>query len=127
MRMRIGKVITKIIDSFRNAFRGVRDAFRHDLSFRFEVFGGFGVLLFAVLFWPLRIYELLFLLLSYTLILMTELMNTAVEQLLERLHPQRHELIGRGKDIASAAVLMAFTFLSFICVLIVLRHVGILP
>lgn len=121
------KTVVKIIGSFRNAFRGVRDAFRHDLSFRLEVFGGCAIFLFIIIFWPLRIYELLFLLLSYALILMTELMNTAVEQILERLHPERHELIGRGKDIASAAVLMAFTFLSFICVLIVLRHVGILP
>jgi diacylglycerol kinase len=121
------QVAVKIFRSFRNAFCGVRDAFRHDLSFRLEVFGGGAVFLFMFLFWPLRIYEFLFLILSYILILMTELINTAFEQILERLHPERHELIGRGKDIACAAVFMAFLFLSFICVLIILRHVGILP
>ncbi len=117
----------KILGSFKNAFRGFREAYRRDLSFRLEIGGGFLVAAFMYVFGPLRLYEFIFMILSYILILMAELINTAFEQILERLHPERHELIGIGKDIASAAVLMALMFLTFISVLIILRFYGVLP
>lgn len=120
-------LIFKVIGSFRNSPYGFKEAFRRDLSFRLEVYGGFLVATFMYFFWPLRIYEFVFMILSYVLILMTELINTAFEQILERLHPERHELIGIGKDIASAAVLMTILFLVFICVLVILRYLGIVP
>jgi diacylglycerol kinase len=75
-----------------------------------EVWGSAGFVFVAILLWPLSGVEFILLTLAYFLILITELINTAVEQMLERLHPQRHELIGKSKDVASAAVLMAFVF-----------------
>jgi len=59
---------------------------------------------------PLSPIEWLFFIFSYVLILLVELINTAFEKMLDRLHPEEHELIGRSKDIASAAVLIAFLF-----------------
>ena len=59
---------------------------------------------------PLEPWELLLYTFSYLLILMVELINTAFEKMLERVHPDEHELIGRSKDIAAAAVLLAFLF-----------------
>ena len=68
--------------------------------------------------WPLRTYEFFFLVLSYILILAFELMNTAFERAFERLHPERHELIGRSKDLASAAVLLAILFAAIVALAI---------
>jgi len=100
----------KIIISIKNALRGLRHAYKWDKSFRLEVWG-FGVfVIVGVLLWPLSGIEFILLTLSYFLILITELINTAVEQMLERLHPEKDELIGKSKDIASAAVFMAFVF-----------------
>ena len=120
-------IMFKVFGSFRNAFRGLKEAYRRDMSFRLELFGGLCVAVFMYLFWPLRLYEFIFMILGYVLILMTELINTAFEQILERLHPDRHELIGIGKDIASAAVFMALVFLTFVGSLVMLRFFGVLP
>ena len=92
-----------------------------------EVWGGVFFLLVGFVLWPLRAYEFLFLLLSFCLILIAELINTAFEHILDRLHPERHELIGKGKDIASAAVLVAFIFATAVVIVIAQTHAGLFP
>jgi diacylglycerol kinase len=61
---------------------------------------------------------------SFALILLSELFNTALEIILERLHPERHDLIGAGKDIASAVVFAALLFAFFVCGMTFLRYFG---
>lgn len=41
------------------------------------------------------------------LVLITELLNTAVESVVDRIGPQWHALSGRAKDVASSAVLLS--------------------
>lgn len=94
----------------RIGLRGLKHAYKQDLSFRMETWGILGYGLVVFLAWPLSKSEWLFLILSYFIILIAELINTSVEQMLGRLHPEEHEAIGRSKDIASAAVLLAFLF-----------------
>ncbi|ENO85273.1 diacylglycerol kinase [Thauera linaloolentis] len=45
--------------------------------------------------------------LAVGLVLMAELFNTALETLIDHLHPEQHPEIGAAKDIAAAAVLVA--------------------
>ena len=52
----------------------------------------------------------LFLILSYLLILITELINTAIEAIWKIAHPEFHETVGFSKDAASAAVFLAICF-----------------
>ena len=111
--------IIKIYKSVRNAFRGLKHAYNVDKSFRMEVWGALGFIFVGYLLWPLSGTETIVLSFSYGLILITELVNTSVEQLLERLHPERHEIIGRSKDIASSAVLIAFV-LAIVALLVLL-------
>ena len=42
---------------------------------------------------------------SCLLVLVAELLNSAVEAAVDRIGPERHELAGRAKDLGSAAVL----------------------
>jgi len=112
-------MIKKIIGSVHNATAGLAHAYKWDKSFRMEVWGSVGFIIVGALLWPLSGVEFILLTLAYLLILITELINTAVEQMLERLHPERHELIGKSKDIASAAVLMAFVFAIVVVVVMV--------
>jgi diacylglycerol kinase (ATP) len=62
-------------------------------------------------FSPLTTAEVLFLILAYILILITELQNSALEYALDHLHPDTHDSIGRSKDMAAGAVLLAGIFL----------------
>ncbi len=110
----------KIIVSIGNALRGLKHAYEWDKSFRLEAWGFVGFIIVGVLLWPLSGIEVILLTLSYFLILITELINTAVEQMLERLHPEKNELIGKSKDVASSAVFMAFIF-AIIVVIVMLQ------
>ena len=109
--MSFNKDIHKIVHSVRFATKGLRHAYRLDKSFRMEVCYGLPLYaIVAVFLFPFAIWEFLLYVFSYLLILIVELINTAFEKMLERVHPDEHELIGKSKDIASAAVLMAFVF-----------------
>ena len=85
------------------SLQGLRAAWLHESSFRLEVY------LFVVLaplgWWlgdtPI---ERVLLIGSMLLVLSIELLNSAVEAVIERYGPEFHELAGRAKDMGSAAV-----------------------
>jgi len=113
--------MNKIIKSTINAIRGLAYAYKADKSFRMEIWGSMGFLLVGYFLWPLTEIEIILLTLAYFLILITELINTSVEQMLERLHPEQNEFIGKSKDIASSAVLMAFVFATIVVIAVYLK------
>ncbi len=115
--------ISRIPRSFAYALKGLRHAYRADKSFRLEI--RLGIPIYLAVGWilaPITPLELLFLLLSYFLILTVELMNTAFEKMLDKVHPEQHEMIGRSKDIASAAVLMTFIFAAIVITNLLCEH-----
>ena len=89
--------------ALRLALKGLAAAWRHEIAFRMEVVA------FAILF-PLSLYlgktglEKAALAGSLFLVLVVELLNSALEATLDRISLEDHPLIGRAKDIASAAV-----------------------
>lgn len=101
--------------------RGLKYAFTHDFAVRFEtlVFGIIGIPAVYFIFGPLSPLELLLLIFCWFFIVVTELQNSAIETALDRLHPERHEAIGRSKDLAAGAVVWAAVF-GVICFLFVL-------
>ncbi len=105
------KDVTKILRSAKFALAGLRHAYQGDKSFRMEIQYGFPIFLFVgYLLAPFQSWELLLYVFSYVLILLVELINTAFEKMLDRLHPEQHELIGKSKDIAAGAVALAYFF-----------------
>lgn len=103
--------IKKIYRSFRFGFHGLRHAYLGDRSFALEVNWGLPIyMLIGFFLAPLTTMEFVLLVGSYLLILIVELINTAYETMLARIHPEQHDLIGRGKDISAAAVAVAFLF-----------------
>ncbi|MBC7607955.1 MAG: diacylglycerol kinase, partial [Polaromonas sp.] len=87
------------------ALQGVRSAWRGEASFRQQVFLALGVL--AILMWrqPEMIWWAL-LLMNCGLVLAAELFNTALENALDHLNPERHPAIEVAKDCAAGAVLV---------------------
>lgn len=103
------------LNRFRHPIRGIIYASRNDRSFRFQVYAVGGAVVIAwYLLAPLREIEILFLILAYFLVLITELQNSAFEMVIDRLHPEIHEAIGKGKDMAAGAVLLAGGFLALV-------------
>ena len=110
-----------ILSRIRHAIKGILFALRTDRSYRLQFYGlGAFVAATAFLAEELTQTELMFLLLAWMLVLITELQNTAFEAALDRLHPDRNDQIGRSKDMAAGAVLTAGLFLSFVITIILI-------
>jgi len=56
------------------------------------------------------------------LVLIVELLNSAVETTVDRIGLERHVLAGLAKDIGSAAVFMSFVLLGVVWLLILMSH-----
>ena len=99
------------------SLQGLRAAWLHESSFRLEVY------LFVVLA-PLALWlgadgvERALLVGSMVLVLSAELLNSAVEAVIERYGAEHHELAGRAKDMGSAAVFVLMMNVILVWVLI---------
>lgn len=99
----------KFIRGFGYAFNGIRVATLTQLNFRVHlvaallaVFLGFAL--------HIAVNEWLWISLCIAFVLVTELLNTAIEFLTDLVSPQYHELAGKVKDVSAGAVLISALF-----------------
>jgi diacylglycerol kinase (ATP) len=85
---------------------GIRATTRSEASFRAQLFLGLAAAVVLALVRPPLIW-LAMCCMSASMVLALELVNTALEHLADRLHPERHIAIQKAKDCAAAAVLLA--------------------
>lgn len=95
------------IRSMRHSLAGFAEAFRHEQSFREDLI--FVVLLtpFAIIL-PVNAVSTAIMLASLLLIVITELLNSAIESTIDDISLEKRPLAKRAKDMASAAVFLAF-------------------
>ncbi|MBP6020470.1 MAG: diacylglycerol kinase [Burkholderiaceae bacterium] len=99
----------RLFNALRYSLQGLRAAFRHEAAFRQELL--LTVVLVPVAFWLSRsLGELLLLLGTLVFLLVVELFNSALEALADAITLDHHPLIGRAKDLGSAAVMLALVF-----------------
>ncbi|TDF96730.1 diacylglycerol kinase family protein [Paenibacillus piri] len=99
--------------SFRFAYEGVKYALFTQRNMKFHFFAAFVVLLLA-LYLGLPKLEILFILLAVTLMIVTELINTAVEKAVDLAMPEQHPLAKIAKDVAAASVLVSAAFAAMV-------------
>lgn len=89
-----------------NSLRGLKLAAIHEAAFRQELVLALSL---SVLALSLNLSPglQLALLVGHVLVLVVELLNSAIEAVVDLASPEFHELAGRAKDMASAAVLLA--------------------
>jgi diacylglycerol kinase (ATP) len=103
------KGVKRILNACYFSAAGFKAVWTHEEAFRQEV------LLFVVTT-PLAIWlgqtpiEKLLLIGSVVLVLLVELLNSAIEAIVDRVGLERHELSGRAKDIGSAAVMLSLVW-----------------
>jgi len=98
--------LDRVIHAAGYSWAGLKAAYTGESAFRQETW--LCVIATPFAFWLARSWEQAALLLgSLLLVLIVELLNSAVEAVVDRVSFERHELSKRAKDIASAAVLMA--------------------
>jgi diacylglycerol kinase (ATP) len=94
------------IDKFNCAIEGILWSAASQKHLRYHFFAALAVLLLALF---LRLSALDFILLSFavTLVLFAELINTAIEVVVDLVSPEFHPLARRAKDVAAGSVLVA--------------------
>ncbi len=103
--------------SFLHALRGIRVVFQTEQSFRLQIIAAVGVIIVAVWF-HLRVYEWIVLLLLIGTVLSLELINSIFERMVDLFKPRLHPMVKDVKDIMAAAVLV-MSILSFVVGLII--------
>jgi len=112
--------LSRLLWATRYSIAGLKMAWRYEQAFRQEV----AVLVVAA---PLGLWlghngiERALLIGSWVLVLIVELLNTAVESAIDRIGMERHELAGRAKDLGSAGVFCAIALAAVVWVLILFR------
>ena len=98
--------LVRLVNATRYSFDGLRAAWRHEDAFRQEVLAA--VVLIPLALWlPVARVEKLLLVASVLLLIVVELLNTAVEAAVDRDSYEINPLGKRAKDMGSAAVLGA--------------------
>ena len=98
-----GLLYRRLVGATLNSGRGLRQAILTEEAFQVYLF--LSVLLVPLAFFIATDYvQLILMFVAIFLVLITELLNTAVEAVVDRVGLERHELSGRAKDMGSAAV-----------------------
>lgn len=109
--------LKRLTKAFGYSMQGFAACYRHEAAFRQE-------LMASVIIVPLGLWlgqtgvERALLVSSWLLVLFMELLNSAVEAVVDRIGPEQHELSGRAKDVASSAVLLAIFMAGMVWLLV---------
>jgi diacylglycerol kinase (ATP) len=111
--------VQRVINATRYSLEGLAAAARHEDAFRQE-------LILAAVMVPLGLWlgadgvERALLAGSVLMVLVVELLNSAVEAVVDRASPEHHELAKRAKDYGSAAVMVALVVTGLVWILLLL-------
>lgn len=98
--------LRRIINAFGYSMKGLRAAFKYESAFRQETALLIILLPLAILLGQ-TIVDYSILIGSLLLVMMVELLNSALEAVVDRVSDEHHMLAGRAKDMGSAAVFIA--------------------
>lgn len=113
--------LRRIINAAGYSWQGLKAAFQHEAAIRQEllllVIAGVTLCLL-----DLPALERLLMFSSVVLVLIVELLNSAIEAVVDRVGSERHELSGRAKDIGSAAVMVTLLLAGLIWTVLIYTH-----
>ncbi|MCC8367676.1 diacylglycerol kinase [Xenorhabdus sp. PB61.4] len=110
--------LTRIIKAAGYSVKGIKAAWKNEAAFRQEAVLAILATIVAFSF-DFGMFERLFLISSVMLVLIVEMLNSAIEAVVDRIGSEYHELSGRAKDMGSAAVFLAMILALFIWVIII--------
>jgi diacylglycerol kinase (ATP) len=109
--------VARLVRATLFSLAGLRAAFRGEPAFRVEVL----ILLLVIpTAWILKSggIDRALMIGSWILVIIVEVVNTAIETIVDRIGSERHELSGRAKDLGSAAVFCAIVLAAVVWFLV---------
>ena len=100
--------LRRLMNATKYSAQGFRGAWQTEEAFRQEAILAVAVLL------PVTTVEKLLLVLGLFIVLIVEILNSAIEAVVDRFGGEIHPLSGKAKDLGSAAVLLALTICAII-------------
>jgi diacylglycerol kinase (ATP) len=98
--------IVRLWNAFGYSLAGFRAAYKHEDAFRQEAWLA-AILIPLALWLPVGYLGKALMIASVLLVIMIELLNSAIEATVDRISLENHDLAKRAKDIGSAAVLVS--------------------
>ncbi len=102
--------LTRIIRAWKFSFHGFIHAIKNEAAFRQEYIASI-ILVPIALFLPISVELKMILIGSHFLVMITELLNSAIEAVVDLVSPEYHDLAKQAKDMGSLAVLISIKFL----------------
>lgn len=98
--------LRRIARAARYSLSGLRAAVRHEAAFRQELWVGVPMVVLALFIAPGR-WQALAMIAAVVLVWIVELLNSGLEALADAISIEHHPLLGRAKDLGSAAVMLS--------------------
>ena len=111
--------IKRILFATQYSIKGLRAAWQHEAAFRQELMVVLCLIPLTFVL-PVSKLEQLMMIASLVLVVIVELLNSAIEAVVDRVGSEWNELSGRAKDIGSAAVFVSLLFAVFTWFLILI-------
>lgn len=115
--------LTRIIKAAGYSYKGLSAAWQHEAAFRQEPVVTVLAIILAVWLDVGAIARIL-LIGSVALVMIVEILNSAIEAVVDRIGSEHHELSGRAKDMGSAAVSLAIVLALFVWGTVLWQHFG---
>ena len=113
--------IKRVYNAFFYSMAGLSAAWKNETAFRQE--SVLAILLIPFAFWlGQSASKIGLLILPIFIVLIVELLNSAIEAAIDRISDERHELSKRAKDIASAAVFISLVLVAIIWGLVIFER-----
>ncbi|WP_455813913.1 diacylglycerol kinase [Pseudomonas graminis] len=113
--------LTRIIKAAGYSWKGIRAAWQHEAAFRQEAVAAIIAIIIACWLDVDAITRVL-LIGSVMLVIIVEILNSAIEAVVDRIGSEIHPLSGRAKDMGSAAVLLTILLAIFVWIMLLVPH-----
>lgn len=112
----------RLINALRYSAQGLGAAFKHEAAFRQELLAA--IVLIPIAFWiGQSTGETILLIGTLFVVLIVEVINSAIEAVADTITMGYHPMIGRAKDLGSAAVMLSIIFSVIVWATVITKHV----
>ncbi len=112
--------LVRLFNAFGYSLAGFRAAYKHEDAFRQEVL--LAAILIPLAVWlPVENFGKALMISSVLLVIMVELLNSAIEATVDRISLDNHDLAKRAKDIGSSAVLVSLVNVIVVWLLVLMN------
>ncbi|MDL4915498.1 MAG: diacylglycerol kinase [Enterobacterales bacterium endosymbiont of Blomia tropicalis] len=111
----------RIVKAAGYSWQGLRAAWRHEAAFRQEAIAA--LIAIVVACWlDIDTITRVLMIGAVVFVIIVEILNSAIESVVDRIGPEHHPLAGRAKDMGSAAVLLSIILAVFVWIALLWSH-----